>query len=141
MAFMEPFAGAAVTILVLLDIFLTVLYARAGTAVFSPVVSRTIWIVFRLVSRPFGRNTGRVLSFCGPVILVALIFVWAAGLALGSALIIHPHLGGVSARAKALRRAILCRRCMPQGAACPSSAPATSSLNRPCFRRSTCSTR
>jgi len=35
-----------------------------------------------------------VLSFCGPVILVALIFVWAAGLALGAALIMHPHLGG-----------------------------------------------
>ena len=28
------------------------------------------------------------------MILVALIFVWAAGLALGSALIMHPHLGG-----------------------------------------------
>jgi len=93
MAYMEPFAGAAVTVLVLLDIFLTVLYARAGTAVFSPVVSRTIWMVFRLVSRPFGRNRGRVGSFCGPVILVALIFVWAAGLALGSGLIMHPHLG------------------------------------------------
>ena len=81
-------------VLTLLDIFLTVLYARAGTEVFSPVVSRASWFAFRFVSRPFGRNRGRVLSFCGPVILVALIFVWAAGLALGSALIIHPHLGG-----------------------------------------------
>ena len=79
---------------VLLDIFLTVLYARAGTALFSPVVSRAVWFVFRLVSRPFDRNRGKVLSFCGPVILVALIFVWAAALALGSALIMHPHLGG-----------------------------------------------
>ena len=94
MALVEQIAGAVVTVVVLLDIFLTVLYARAGTALFSPVVSRTIWLVFRLVSRPFGRNRGRVLSFCGPVILVALIFVWAAGLALGSALIMHPHLGG-----------------------------------------------
>jgi hypothetical protein len=82
-----------VTVVTLLDIFLTVLYARAGTALFSPVMSRTMWRVFRLVSRPFGRNRGRVLSFCGPVILVALIFVWAAGLVLGSALIMHPHLG------------------------------------------------
>ena len=94
MALVEQIAGAVVTVVTLLDIFLTVLYARAGTAVFSPVVSRAIWLVFRLVSRPFGRNRGRVLSFCGPVILVALIFVWAAGLALGSALIMHPHLGG-----------------------------------------------
>lgn len=82
------------TAVTLLDIFLTVLYARAGAELLSPVVARAIWLVFRLVSRPFGRNRGRVLSFCGPVILVALIFVWAAGLALGSALIMHPNLGG-----------------------------------------------
>jgi hypothetical protein len=94
MAFVEQIAGAVTTIIVLLDIFLTVLYARAGTALFSPVVSRGIWFLFRLGSRPFRRNRGRVLSFCGPVILVALIFVWAVGLALGSALIMHPHLGG-----------------------------------------------
>jgi hypothetical protein len=94
MALMEQFAGAAVMVVTLLDIFLTVLYARAGTELLSPVVSRAIWCASRLASRPFGRNRGRVLSFCGPIILVALIFVWAAGLALGSALIIHPHLGG-----------------------------------------------
>jgi len=94
MALMEQFAGAVVMVLTLLDIFLTVLYARAGTEVFSPVVSRASWFAFRFVSRPFGRNRGRVLSFCGPVILVTLICVWAAGLALGSALIMHPHLGG-----------------------------------------------
>ena len=80
-------------VVVLLDVFLTVLYARAGTELLSRVVSRTIWEVFRLVSHPLGRHRGSVLSFCGPVILVALIFVWAAGLALGSALIMHPHLG------------------------------------------------
>ena len=81
-------------LIVLLDIFLTVLYARAGTALFAPFVSRGIWLVFRLISRRFGRKRGKVLSFCGPVILVALIFVWAAGLAVGSALFMHPHLGG-----------------------------------------------
>jgi hypothetical protein len=94
MAPVEQLAGAVVMVVTLLDVFLTVLYARAGTAVFSPVVSRGIWFLFRLVSRPFGRNRGKVLSFCGPAILVALIFVWAVGLAFGSALILHPHLGG-----------------------------------------------
>ena len=94
MAIVEPVAGAVVTVVVLLDVFLTVLYARAGTELLSPVVARTIWGVFRLVSRPFGRHRGRVLTLCGPVILVALIVVWAAGLALGAALIMHPHLGG-----------------------------------------------
>lgn len=94
MAMVEQIAGAVVTVVVLLDVFLTVLYARAGTELLSPVVARTIWLVFRLVSRPFGGHRGRVLTFCGPAILVALIFVWAAGLALGAALIMHPHLGG-----------------------------------------------
>src|SRR3954471_21733878 len=93
MANVEQIAGAVVIVVVLLDIFLTVLYARAGAELLSPVVSRSIWRVFRLVSRRSGRHHGRVLSFCGPVILVTLIFVWAAGLALGSALIMHPHLG------------------------------------------------
>jgi hypothetical protein len=94
MAILEQITGAAVIVVVLLDIFLTVLYARAGTGLLSPVVSRAIWGAFRVASRPLGRQRGSVLSFCGPVILVALIFVWAAGLALGSALIMHPHLGG-----------------------------------------------
>jgi hypothetical protein len=93
MASVEQLAGAVVTLVVLLDIFLTVLYARAGTELVSPVVARTIWLVFRLVSRAFGRHRGTVLSFCGPVILVVLVFVWAAGLALGAGLIMHPHLG------------------------------------------------
>jgi hypothetical protein len=94
MAILEPVAGAAMTVLVLLDVFLTVLYARAGSELLSRLVARTIWPVFRIASLPFGRHRGRVLTFCGPVILVALIFVWAAGLALGAALVMHPHLGG-----------------------------------------------
>jgi len=42
MALVEQIAGAVVMIVTLLDIFLTVLYARAGTALFSPVVSRDL---------------------------------------------------------------------------------------------------
>jgi hypothetical protein len=94
MAIVEQIAGAVVTAVVLLDIFLTVLYVRAGAELLSSVVARTIWFVSRFVSRPFGRQRGRVLTLCGPAILVALVFVWAAGLVLGSALIMHPHLGG-----------------------------------------------
>ena len=89
----EQIAGAVVTVVVLLDVFLTVLYARAGIAVFSGAVSNAIWVVFRFLSRPLSRRRGTALSFCGPVVLLALIFVWAAGLALGSALIMHQHLG------------------------------------------------
>jgi hypothetical protein len=45
MALMEQIVGTVVTIVTLLDIFLTVLYARAGTALFSSVVARGIWLV------------------------------------------------------------------------------------------------
>ena len=50
MTLMEQFAGAVVMVLTLLDIFLTVLYARAGTALFSPFVSRGIWFYVEAVS-------------------------------------------------------------------------------------------
>ena len=40
-----------------------------------------------------GRYRIAVLSACGPVILVVILVVWAFGLTLGTALIIHPALG------------------------------------------------
>ena len=77
----------------LFDIFLTVLYARAGTSILGKQVCRAIWWGFRQISEPFGRRRGEVLSFCGPAILVGLVLSWSIALALGAALIIHPHLG------------------------------------------------
>jgi hypothetical protein len=47
MAFIEQIVGAVVMAVTLLDIFLTVLYARARA------VSRWIWLEFRLVAGPF----------------------------------------------------------------------------------------
>jgi len=65
MALIEQIAGAVLMVVALLDIFLTVLYARAGIAVFSSFVSWAIWLVFRRLSGRFGRNRGKMLSFCG----------------------------------------------------------------------------
>src|SRR5207244_3238184 len=72
---------------------LTVLYARAGSSLFSVYLARLIWGIFRLVSKPFGRSDGFILSFCGPAILVSIVIEWALGLALGAGLIFHPNLG------------------------------------------------
>jgi hypothetical protein len=47
----------------------------------------------RAIARPSGRSGGRLLSFCGPLNLSLLVLTWAAILALGAALIIHPELG------------------------------------------------
>lgn len=90
---LEQAVGVLLIVLILLDVFLTVLYARANSGIISPRLALGIWWVFTTVSKPFGRFRAKFLSFCGPAILVALVFVWALMLALGAALIIHPKLG------------------------------------------------
>jgi hypothetical protein len=90
---LEPALGAVLIALVLADVFLTVLYARMGTGVFSPSVARLTWLCFRGLSRAFGRRRGVVLSLCGPAILVLLVFVWASLLTCGTAMVIHPYMG------------------------------------------------
>lgn len=90
---LEQAIGALLITLVILDVFLTVLYARAGTGILSTRVSKLVRRVFYLASKPFGRHRGTVMSFCGPVILVLLVAIWDFGLTLGAALVIHPALG------------------------------------------------
>lgn len=85
--------GLGLMALFLLDVFLTVLYARARMGPVSHHVTRLTGWVFRGFSRPFGRHRGIVLTACGPAVLLLIIAVWALGLTLGSALIIQPHLG------------------------------------------------
>lgn len=58
---------------------------------FSRRLARGVWRVFRGLSG--GRHAG-ILSFCGPVQLVALVLMWGVLLALGAGLVIHPALGG-----------------------------------------------
>ncbi len=90
---LEQTIGAAIVATVLTDVYLTVLYARMGTGVISRHLGRTVWRVFRASSKPFGRHRQLVLSFCGPTILVLLVGSWAALLAVGTGLMIHPALG------------------------------------------------
>ncbi len=87
---LERITGGIVLAITLLDVFLTVLYARAGTGVLAPRLSRGVWRVFRAFSG--GRHAG-ILSYCGPAQLVALILMWGVLLALGAGLLIHPALG------------------------------------------------
>jgi hypothetical protein len=87
---LETFAGGIVLAVTLLDVFLTVLYARAGTGLLAPRLTRGVWRLFRGLSG--GRHAG-VLSYCGPVQVVALVMMWGVLLALGAGLVIHPALG------------------------------------------------
>src|SRR3954451_21242256 len=90
---LEPAAGGLLVSLALLDLFLTVLYARAGAGFISDRVARSIWAVCHSVSKGFGRRRTTVLSLSGSFIVVALITSWAAILTVGSALILHQYLG------------------------------------------------
>lgn len=90
---LEQIAGAGLMLLFLADIFLTVLYARAGTGLIAPYWDRGIWALFRGLAKLSGRRRGTVLSLAGPAIVVSLIGLWAFGLAVGAAWVIRPELG------------------------------------------------
>lgn len=89
---LEQIGGVGLMVLFLADIFLTVLYARAGTGLMAPYWNKFVWTLIRRAAGWFGlRRT--ILSFGGPLIVVSLIALWAIGLAIGAALIIRPELG------------------------------------------------
>lgn len=90
---LQQILGVALVVFILCDVFLTVLYARIGTGIISDHVAHWTWSAFRLLSKPAGAHRGAVLSFCGPTILVVLLFIWTIGLTCGTALVIHPKLG------------------------------------------------
>jgi len=90
---LEQAIGAALVLLFLADVFLTVLYARAGTGLLAPYWTQAWWVALRGLARLLGRRRGAALSFAGPIIVVSLIGFWALGLTLGSALVIRPELG------------------------------------------------
>jgi hypothetical protein len=97
----EQLAGALLILCVLVDIFLTVLYAkigsqgasRAGAGIISLRVARATWWMFRNISSRLPVNRDAAWSFCGPVTVVCLVVVWSMLLAGGAALMLHPALG------------------------------------------------
>jgi hypothetical protein len=100
-AWFEQLVGALVVLCALLDIFLTVLYAkigahgasRAGTGVISLGVARTVWWLFRRVSKQLPAQRDAACSFCGAVTVVVVLMVWSTLLTLGAGLMLHPALG------------------------------------------------
>jgi hypothetical protein len=90
---LELVMGAALVLLVIADVFLTVLYARIGAGILSPRIARATWWIFSHLARWLRPQHDKALSFCGPAILVNLLVAWAALLTLGAGLIIHPALG------------------------------------------------
>ena len=95
---LEQVAGLCLLTLILVDIFVTVLYARAGTGLIAPHVERLFWRLMRRISTISTRRREHILSFGGPLLVVAVVAMWFVGLSVGAALVIHPALGsGVKA--------------------------------------------
>jgi lipid-binding SYLF domain-containing protein len=76
---LEQASGVLVMGVVLADIFLTVLYARIGTGLIADRVAHLTWAIFRAAADAVGQKRGAVLSFCGPVILIVYVLLWALG--------------------------------------------------------------
>ena len=91
--FLEQVAGLCLLTLILVDIFVTVLYARAGTGLIAPHVERLFWRLIRRISTVSRRGREHILSVGGPLLVVAVVAMWFVGLSLGAALVIHPALG------------------------------------------------
>lgn len=89
----EQIGGAVLVAAILADVFLTVLYARMGSGLLSPLIARIVWGCFAVVGRRVGRARAKLLSFCGPIILVCLVLFWMLGLSVGNALLFQPMLG------------------------------------------------
>jgi hypothetical protein len=85
--------GLALIFVALLDVFLTVLYARMGNGFLSRRLACWTWYVFRAVARRCGSQRDTVASYCGPVVLVLLVFTWLSLLVAGGALVIHAAIG------------------------------------------------
>ena len=91
---LEQVIGVGLIALALVDIFATTLYARITMGPASELLSRGIWWTFHRVAGWLPRSRrDLVFSFCGPIVISALVLDWAVLLTVGSALVIHPTLG------------------------------------------------
>src|SRR3712207_8874717 len=89
----EPILGIPLMLVVLADVFVTILYARMGTSILSERLGRALWLAFHGVSKLAPSRRDRVLAYAGPVVVLTVLAVWVVLLMLGAALVIHPHLG------------------------------------------------
>lgn len=88
------FAGMALILLSVADVFMTVLYARVGTGPMSHRLASWSWAIVRKIARRLPeQQKDTLLSFFGPGYLVLLTSIWIALLLFGFTLIAWPGLG------------------------------------------------
>ncbi|WP_346293210.1 potassium channel family protein [Sphaerothrix gracilis] len=85
--------GIGIILVALIDVYLTVLYPRTHKSVMSLKLCKSTWEIFRYLSRVPIRGSDKILSYCGPTLLILIVFIWVCSLILGFALLIWPTLG------------------------------------------------
>ena len=93
MGWLAQAVGLTLVLASLIDIFLTVLYARSGVGLLSPRLSRGYWGVFRRIALAFSSSRPLLLTYCGPTLLVLIAGSWVTLLVVGFASIAWPALG------------------------------------------------
>ncbi len=86
-------AGLLLVLTGVVDVFLTVLYARSGAGLLSPFLNAGMWRFSRRVSFLLGRRRGGFLSFTGPTLLLMIMAAWLTLIISGFALMVWPELG------------------------------------------------
>ncbi|MGN6611599.1 MAG: potassium channel family protein [Angustibacter sp.] len=94
-----PLGGAALVLLVIGDVFFTVLFPASGHGPIRRPLSKLTWRGFTLLARRMRHRTRRrFLAYSGPVQIAVTILVWVVLLLVGWALIYQPALRhGISA--------------------------------------------
>jgi hypothetical protein len=85
--------GAGLVLVALIDLFLTVLYARSGVSLLSIRLHKGGWYLFRRAALTLPRQKGKLLTFAGSTLLVLTVTLWVVLLLIGFSLVAWPALG------------------------------------------------
>lgn len=69
------------------------LYPRTGKSVISSRPGQITWSVFCRFSCLIAKGRDRILSYCGPTLLIVIVVAWVCSFTVGFALLIWPALG------------------------------------------------
>jgi hypothetical protein len=87
------FLGVSLLLLVVYDVYATILHARARSGPIGELLNRTVWVLTRRLAFRLSRlRRHRLLNVVGPVLLPLLIIVLLALTALGFACIYYPRM-------------------------------------------------
>jgi hypothetical protein len=86
-------AGLSILLLVVYDVYTTILHARARSGPIGETLNRTVWRIARAISFKLSRSRRhRLLNTIGPLLLPLLIILFIVFFVLGFALIYYPRM-------------------------------------------------